>query len=120
LEVNRAIRAFGAWLRASSEDGRLYTHASKQLKDIPVWMANTAADFVIQKQQARAFMAALKETHSPAALRQELWLPYSNAVLHDVITRPSNPELPLIKALLGNFLDQILDAPGLSVSHVAQ
>jgi pimeloyl-ACP methyl ester carboxylesterase len=120
LEVNRAIRAFGAWLRASSEDGRLYTHASKQLKDIPVWMANTAADLVIQKQQARAFMAALKETHSPAALRQELWLPYSNAVLHDAITRPSNPEMPLIKASLGNFLDQILDAPGLSVGHVAQ
>ncbi|MBV8895042.1 MAG: alpha/beta fold hydrolase [Acidobacteriaceae bacterium] len=120
LEVNRAIRAFGAWLRASSEDGRLYTHASKQLKDIPVWMANSAADLVIQKREARAFRAALKETHSPAALRQELWLPYSNAVLHDAITRRSNPALPLIKASLGNFLDQILDAPDHSVRRVAQ
>jgi len=114
------IWAFGGWLRACSEDGRLYTHASEQLKDIPVWIANTAADLVIQKQEARAFMAALKEKRSPAAPRQELWLPYSKAVLHDAITRPSNPELPLIKASLGNFLDQILDAPGLSVSHVAQ
>jgi alpha-beta hydrolase superfamily lysophospholipase len=120
LEVNRAIRAFRTWLRANSDDSRLYRYASEQLKDIPVWMANTAADLVIQKQQARAFMAALKEMHSPAALRQELWLPYSNAVLHDAITRPSNPELPLIKASLGNFLDQILDAPRLSIGHVAQ
>jgi hypothetical protein len=79
-------------------------------------MANTAADLVIQKLEARAFMAALKETHSPAALRQELWLPYSNAVLHDAITGPSNPELPFIKASLGNFLDQILDAPGVSAT----
>ena len=61
LEVGRAARAFRAWLRANSRDGRPYTYASERLKDVPVWMANTAADIVIQKREARAFMGALKE-----------------------------------------------------------
>jgi pimeloyl-ACP methyl ester carboxylesterase len=55
LEVDRAARAFRAWLRANSRD-RPYTDASERLKDVPVWMANTAADIVIQKREARAFM----------------------------------------------------------------
>ena len=42
-----AAAAFRAWLIASSRDGRPYTYASEQLKDVLVWMANTAADTVI-------------------------------------------------------------------------
>lgn len=47
LEVDRAVRAFRAWLRANSRDGRPYTYASERLRDVPVWMANTEADLVI-------------------------------------------------------------------------
>jgi pimeloyl-ACP methyl ester carboxylesterase len=36
LEVDRAARAFRAWLRANSRDGRPYTYASERLKDVPV------------------------------------------------------------------------------------
>ena len=93
LEVDRAARAFRAWLRANSRDGRPYTYASERLKDVPVWMANTAADIVIQKREARAFMGALKENNSSAVSRKELWLPYSRVVRHDAIITPSNPDL---------------------------
>jgi pimeloyl-ACP methyl ester carboxylesterase len=106
LEVERAARAFRAWLRANSRDGRPYTYASEQLKDVPVWMANTAADIVIQKQEARAFMGALKRKSS-SAVRKELWLPYSKVVPHDATITPSNPDLPLIKNSLREFLGQI-------------
>jgi pimeloyl-ACP methyl ester carboxylesterase len=107
LEVDRAAQAFRAWLRANSRDGRPYTYASEQLKDVPVWMANTAADIVIQKREARAFMWALKGKSSSAVLRKELWLPYSRVVRHDSIIMPSNPDLPLIKSSLREFLGQI-------------
>ena len=107
LEVDRATRAFRAWLRANSRDGRPYTYASDQLNDVPVWMANTAADVVIQKQEARAFIGALKGNNSSAASRMELWLPYSRVVRHDAIIMPSNPDLPLIKDSLREFLGQI-------------
>jgi pimeloyl-ACP methyl ester carboxylesterase len=107
LEVDRAARAFRTWLSANSPDGRPYTYASEQLKDVPVWMANTAADIVIQKQEARAFMRALKGNSSSAASRRELWLPYSRVVRHDAIIAPSNPDLPLIKTSLREFLGQI-------------
>jgi pimeloyl-ACP methyl ester carboxylesterase len=107
LEVDRAARAFRAWLRANSRDGRLYTYASERLKDVPVWMANTAADIVIQKQEARAFIRALKGNSSSAVSREELWLPYSRVVRHDAIIMPSNPDLPLIKSSLRDFLGQI-------------
>jgi hypothetical protein len=106
LEVDRAARAFRAWLRANSRDGRPYTYASERLTDVPVWMANTAADIVIQKQEARAFIRALKGTSSSAA-RKELWLPYSRVVRHDAIITPANPELPLLKNSLREFLGQI-------------
>jgi hypothetical protein len=69
-------------------------------------MANTAADIVIQKQEARAFMGALNRQSSPA-VRKELWLPYSRFVRHDAIIMPSNPDLPLIKDSLREFLGQI-------------
>jgi pimeloyl-ACP methyl ester carboxylesterase len=107
LEVNRAARAFRAWLRRNSRDGGLYTHASERLKDVPVWMANTAADIVIQKREARAFMDALKGKSPSAVSRQELWLPYSSVVRHDAIITPSNLDLPLIKNSLREFLDKI-------------
>jgi pimeloyl-ACP methyl ester carboxylesterase len=107
LEVGRAARAFRAWLRANSRDGRPYTYASEQLKDIPVWMANTAADIVIQKREAQAFMRALKENDSSAISRKEMWLPYSRVVRHDAILAPSNPDLSLIKNSLREFLGQI-------------
>jgi len=107
LEVGRAARAFRAWLRANSRDGRPYTYASERLQDVPVWVANTAADIVIQKQEARAFMGALKENGSSAISRKELWLPYSRVVRHDAIIMPSNPDLPLIKSSLREFLSQI-------------
>jgi pimeloyl-ACP methyl ester carboxylesterase len=107
LEVGRAARAFRAWLRANSRDGHPYTYASERLRDVPVWMANTAADIVIQKQDARAFMGALKGNSSSAASRMELWLPYSRVVRHDAIIAPSNPDLPLIKTSLREFLGQI-------------
>jgi hypothetical protein len=51
---------------------RSYTYASKRLKDVPVWMASTTADIVIQKQEARGFMAALKGKSSSAVSRKEL------------------------------------------------
>lgn len=70
-------------------------------------MVNIAADIVIQKQEARAFMRALKEKSSSAVSRKELWLPYSRVVRHDAIIMPSNPNLPLIKDSLREFLDQI-------------
>jgi pimeloyl-ACP methyl ester carboxylesterase len=107
LEVDRAARAFQAWLRASSGDGGLYTYASERLKDVPVWMANTEADIVIQKGEARAFMEALKGNSSSAASRMELRLPYSRVVRHDAIIAPSNPDWPLIKSSLREFLGQI-------------
>jgi pimeloyl-ACP methyl ester carboxylesterase len=107
LEVGRAARAFRAWLSANSRDCRPYAFASERLKDVPVWMANTAADIVIQKQEARAFMGALKGNNSSAVLRKELWLPYSRVVRHDAIIMPSNPDLPHIKSSLRDFLDQI-------------
>jgi hypothetical protein len=107
LEVDRAARTFRAWLRANSRDGRLYTYASERLKDVPVRMANTAADIVIQKQEARAFIAALKRNGSSAVSRKELWLPYSRVVRHNAIITQSNPDLPLIKDSLRDFLDHI-------------
>jgi pimeloyl-ACP methyl ester carboxylesterase len=107
LEVGRAARAFRAWLSANSRDGRPYTYASERLKAVPVWMANTAADIVIQKGEARAFMGSLKGNSSSAASRTELWLPYSRAVRHDAIITPSNPDLPLVKDSLRDFLGQI-------------
>jgi pimeloyl-ACP methyl ester carboxylesterase len=107
LEVGRAARAFRAWLRVNSRNGRPYSYASERLKDVPVWMANTAADIVIQKREARAFMEALKANSSSAAPRNDLWLPYSRLVRHDAIIMPSNPDLPLIKDSLREFLGQI-------------
>ena len=107
LEVGQAARAFRAWLRANSRDGRPYTYASERLKDVPVWMANTAADIVIQKREARAFMVALQGKRPSGASRKELWLPYSRVVRHDAIITPSNPDLPLIKDSLREFLGQI-------------
>jgi pimeloyl-ACP methyl ester carboxylesterase len=107
LEVDRAARAFRAWLRANSRDGRPYTYASERLRDVPVWMANTAADIVIQKREAQAFMGALKGNSSSAVSRKDLWLPYSRVVRHDAIITPSNPDLPLIKSSLREFLGQI-------------
>jgi pimeloyl-ACP methyl ester carboxylesterase len=107
LEVDRAAQTFRAWLSANSRDGRPYTFASERLKDVPVWMANTAADIVIQKQEARAFMGALKENSSSTVSRKELWLPYSRVVRHDAIIMPSNPDLPFIKNSLRKFLGQI-------------
>jgi pimeloyl-ACP methyl ester carboxylesterase len=107
LEVHRGARAFRAWLRANSRDGRPYTYASERLKDVPVWMANTSADIVIQKQEARAFMRALKENGSSNVSRKEMWLPYSRVVRHDAIIAPSNPDLSLIKNSLREFLGQI-------------
>jgi pimeloyl-ACP methyl ester carboxylesterase len=85
LEVDRATRAFRAWLRANSRDGRPYTYASDQLNDVPVWMANTAADVVIQKQEARAFIGALKGNSSSAASRMELWLSCASRRDHHAI-----------------------------------
>jgi hypothetical protein len=70
-------------------------------------MANTAADIVIQKREARAFMGALNGNNSSAVPRKELWLPYSRGVLHHAIATQSNPDLPLIKHSLRDFLDQI-------------
>jgi pimeloyl-ACP methyl ester carboxylesterase len=107
LEVDRAARAFRAWLIANSRDSRPYTYASERLKDVPVWMANTAVDIVIQKKEARAFIGALKRNNSSAVLREELWVPYSKVVLHDAIMMPSNPNWPLIKSSLREFLGQI-------------
>jgi pimeloyl-ACP methyl ester carboxylesterase len=107
LEVHRAARVFRAWLSANSRDGHPYTYASERLRDVPVWMANTAADIVIQKQDARAFMGALKGNSSSAASRMELWLPYSRIVRHDAIIAPTNPDWPLIKAALHEFFGQI-------------
>ena len=107
LEVDRAARAFRAWLRANSRDGRPYTYASERLKDVPVWMANTAADIVIQKREAQAFMGALKGNSSSAVSRKDLWLPYSRVVRRDAIITPSNPDLPLIKSSLRELLGQI-------------
>jgi pimeloyl-ACP methyl ester carboxylesterase len=107
LEVDQAGRAFRAWLRANSRDGRPYTYAAERLKNIPVWMANTAADIVIQKQEARAFIAALKGHGASAVSREELWLPYSRGVRHNAIIMQSNPDLPLIKESLRDFLDHI-------------
>jgi pimeloyl-ACP methyl ester carboxylesterase len=106
LEVDRAARAFRAWLRANSGDGGLYTYASERLKAVPVWMANTAADIVVQKQEARDFMEALKGKSS-SAVRKELWVPYSRVVRHDAIIMPSNPDLPVIKDSLREFLGRI-------------
>ena len=106
LEVHRAARAFRAWLSANSRDGRPYTYASERLKDVPVWMANTAADIVIQKREARAFMGALKRKSSSAVSRKELWLTDSRVVRHDAIIMPSNPDWPLIKNSLSEFLGQ--------------
>jgi hypothetical protein len=37
----------------------------------------------------------------------ELRLPYSRAVRHDAIITPSNPDLPLVKDSLRDFLGQI-------------
>jgi esterase/lipase len=107
LEVDRAARAFRAWLRANSQDGRSYTYAAERLKNVPVWMANTAADIVIQKQEARAFIEGLKGNGAFTTAREELWLPYSRGVLHNAIIAPSNPDLPLIKASLCDFLSHI-------------
>lgn len=107
LEVDRAARAFRAWLRANSRDGRSYTYAAERLKNVPVWMANTAADIVIRKQEARAFIGALKRNGSSAVSRKELWLPYSRVVRHNAIIMRSNPDLPLIKESLRDFLDHI-------------
>jgi pimeloyl-ACP methyl ester carboxylesterase len=107
LEVDRAARAFRTWLRANSRDGRPYTYASERLRDVPVWMANTEADIVIQKREARAFMEALKGNSSSAAARNDLWLPYSRVVRHDAIIMPSNPDLPRIRSSLRDFLGQI-------------
>ena len=107
LEVGRAAQAFRAWLSANSRDGRPYTYASERLKDVPVWMANTAADIVIKKQEARAFMGALKEDSSFTVSREELWVPCSRVVRHDAIITASNPDLPLIKSSLREFLGQI-------------
>ena len=45
---------------AKSRDSSPYTYASERLKDVPVWMANTAVDIMIQKRKARAFIGALK------------------------------------------------------------
>jgi hypothetical protein len=70
-------------------------------------MANTAADIVIQKQEARAFMRALKGKSSSASSREELWLSYSRVARHDAIIMPSNPDLPLIKNSLREFFGQI-------------
>jgi hypothetical protein len=36
-----------------------------------------------------------------------LWLPYSRVVRHDAIIMASNPDLPLIKDSLRDFLGQI-------------
>jgi esterase/lipase len=108
LEVGRAIVAFRAWLRANSPDGRLYSYAAAQLKNIPVLMVNTSADIVIQKQEARGFMKALNTMDSSVASRSQLWLPVFRGVLHDAIVRRSNPDLPLLKDRVGDFLDQIL------------
>jgi hypothetical protein len=70
-------------------------------------MANTEADIVIQKREARAFMGALMGNSTSAAARNDLWLPYSRVVRHDAIITPSNPDLPLIKDSLREFLGQI-------------
>jgi pimeloyl-ACP methyl ester carboxylesterase len=105
LEVDRAIVAFRAWLRANSPDGRLYSYAAKQLKNVPVLMVNTSADIVIQKQEARGFMKALNTMGSS---RSQLWLPVFRGVLHDAIVRRSNPDLPLLKERVGDLLDRIL------------
>jgi pimeloyl-ACP methyl ester carboxylesterase len=107
LEVHRAARAFRAWLSANSRDGRPYTYASERLKGVPVWMVSTEVDIVIQKQEARAFMGAPKENNSSTVSRKELWLPYSRVVRHDAIITTSNPDLPLIKDSLREFLGQI-------------
>jgi hypothetical protein len=69
-------------------------------------MANTEADIVIQKQEARAFMGALNKKSS-SAVREELWLPNSRVVRHDAIIAPSNPDWPHIKTSLLEFLGQI-------------
>ena len=82
-------------------------YASERLKDVPVWMANTAVDIVIQKRKARAFIGTLKRNNSSAVLREELWVPYSKVVRHDAIITPSNPDLPVIKDSLREFLGQI-------------
>ena len=55
-----------ASLIAKSRDSRPYTYASERLKDVPVWMANTAVDIVIQKRKARAFIGTLKRNNSSA------------------------------------------------------
>jgi hypothetical protein len=70
-------------------------------------MANTAVDIVIQKQEARAFIGAVKGNSSFSASRTELWLPYSKVVRHDAIITSSNPDLPVIKDSLREFLDKI-------------
>jgi hypothetical protein len=70
-------------------------------------MANTSADIIIQKQEARAFMRALKENGSSNVSRKEMWLPYSRVVRHDAIIASSNPDLSLIKNSLREFLGQI-------------
>jgi hypothetical protein len=70
-------------------------------------MANTAVDIMIQKRKARAFIGTLKRNNPSAVLREELWVPYSKVVRHDAIITPSNPDLPVIKDSLREFLGQI-------------
>jgi hypothetical protein len=52
-------------------------------------------------------MKALKGNSCSAVSREELWVPYSRVVRYDAIIMPSNPDLPLIKDSLREFLDQI-------------
>jgi hypothetical protein len=59
------------------------------------------------KRKARAFIGTLKRNNSAAVLREELWVPYSKVVRHDAIITPSNPDLPVIKDSLREFLGQI-------------
>jgi pimeloyl-ACP methyl ester carboxylesterase len=103
LEVGRAARAFRAWLKANSGDGGLYTYASERLKDVPVWMANTAADIVIQKQGARAFMGALKGKSSSAVCEKNYGCPIPELCATMRSLRRPTPTCRLSIILCANF-----------------
>ena len=103
LEVDRAARAFRAWLIANSRDGGPYTYASEQLKEVPVWMANTEADIVIQKQEARAFMGALKRNSSSAAYVKNCGCPIPELCVTTRLSRRPIPICRLSKILCATF-----------------
>lgn len=104
-EVKKAAKAFSRWVDTQTKKDPRYL--ADRLKSIPIWMANTRVDVVINKSRAREFMLNISQDNPLGSVREDIWIPFSKLVLHDNITRPSNPLLPVFQLSLNEFISSL-------------